>query len=96
MIKRTITLTLLLFTLLSLNAQREETLFGSLDLTGAWYTSTHNFSFYDDDAQYFGGGSVDLEFGKSLFIGWSWHRMRDDERRTHDHPPTDRGCVRRR
>lgn len=64
---------------LSLQAQREETLFGSLDLTGAWYSSTHNLSFFDDDAQYFGGGSVELEFGKSLNIGWAWQRMRDDE-----------------
>ena len=68
------------FLLISMTAkaQYEETLFGSLDLTGMWYTSTQNFSFFEDDAQYFGGGSFDLEFGKSLYIGWSWHRMRDD------------------
>jgi len=78
MLKKITTIALLLFVVLSLKAQREETLFGSLDMTGAWYTSTHNFSFFEDDSQYFGGGSVDLEFGKSLLIGWSWHRMRDD------------------
>lgn len=59
-------------------AQAQETLFGSLDLTGFWYTNSQNFSFYEDDARYFGGGSVDFEFGKSLYIGWSWSRMRDD------------------
>ena len=78
MIKKLFIIQLFVLLYFSANAQREETLFGSLDLTGAWYTSTHNFSFYEDDSQYFGGGSVDFEFGKSFYIGWSWHRMRDD------------------
>ncbi|GAB5553400.1 MAG: hypothetical protein Sapg2KO_29910 [Saprospiraceae bacterium] len=76
--KKVFTIVFFLLVALSINAQREETLFGSLDMTGAWYTSTQNFSFFEDDSQYFGGGSVDLEFGKSLYIGWAWNRMRDD------------------
>ena len=36
------------------------------------------FSFFEDDAHYVRGGSIDLEFGRSIFLGWSWHRMRDD------------------
>lgn len=76
--KKTFTIVFFLLVALSINAQREETLFGSLDMTGAWYTSTQNFSFFEDDSQYFSGGSVDLEFGKSLYIGWAWNRMRDD------------------
>lgn len=59
-------------------AKAQETLFGSLDLTGFWFTTSQNFSLYDEDAQFFSGGSVDFEFGKSLYLGWSWSRMRDD------------------
>ncbi|NRB62584.1 MAG: hypothetical protein HRU40_06070 [Saprospiraceae bacterium] len=79
--KKAITLLLLFFaSLLTVQAQ-EETLFGNntLDLTGFWYNSRHNFSFFEnEDAQYIRGGSVDFEFGRSIFLGWAWHRMRDD------------------
>jgi len=78
--KKGITLLALLFIgLFNVQAQ-EETLFGNnaLDLTGIWYNSRHNFSFFDDDAHYVRGGSIDLEFGRSIFLGWSWHRMKDD------------------
>lgn len=63
----------------SVQAQ-EETLFGNnaLDLTGIWYNNRQNFSFFPDDAHHVRGGSIDLEFGRSIYLGWAWHRMRDD------------------
>ncbi len=72
-------ITLMLAGQVFLSAQRDETLFGNntLDLTGVWYSWTQNFSFFEDDTEYFGGGSIDFEFGKSLTIGWAWQRMKD-------------------
>lgn len=61
----------------SLTAQRDETLFGrnNLDMTGFWYTNTNNFTFYEDDTEYFSGGKVAFEFNKNLFLGWAWQRL---------------------
>lgn len=78
--KQILFVSLLMIIGLSSQAQRDETLFGRLDLTGAWFTSTYNFSFFEEDTEFFSGGSFDLEFGKDLYLGWSWHRMRDDAR----------------
>jgi hypothetical protein len=60
-------------------AQREETLFNQtrLDLTGFWFSDSHNFTFLDNDAEYFSGGNFAFEFGRSLMIGWAWQRMKD-------------------
>lgn len=73
---------LLLFFLQPLIAQREETLFGRnhLDLTGFWYTNTNNFSFFEEDTEYFSGGSVLFEFNKDIFLGWGWQRISGDGR----------------
>jgi hypothetical protein len=77
--KRYITLLSCLCWVVLLQAQREETLFNRtrLDLTGAWYTDSHNFTFLNNDSEYFGGGNVNLEFNRSVIIGWAWQRMRD-------------------
>lgn len=63
-------------------AQREETLFNQtrLDLTGFWFTDSHNFTFLDEDTEYFSGGNFAFEFGRSLMLGWSWQRMKDSYR----------------
>lgn len=80
--KRVMQITLALLMALPLFAQREETLFGRnrLDLTGAWYTNTNNFSLYNNDTEYFSGGSVLFEFNKDIFLGWAWQRMQGDAR----------------
>ncbi len=75
--------TLLLFTgslLLSVTimAQREETLFGSLDLSGAWGAFTYNYSNYEDDWALVRGGYGGLEFSENIFLGYGGWRVRDD------------------
>lgn len=64
----------------ALYAQREETLFNQtrLDLTGFWFSDSHNFTFLEDDTEYFSGGNFAFEFGRSLMVGWAWQRMRDE------------------
>jgi len=67
--------------LLAISAEAQsETIFGNnaLGLSGIWYNNTHNFSFYDEESKYFSGGTIDLEFGNRLLLGWAWQRMRDD------------------
>jgi hypothetical protein len=59
-------------------AQAQETLFSSLDLTGFWYTNSQHFAPFEEDTHYLRGGSIDFEFGNALYLGWSWHRMRND------------------
>lgn len=77
--KRILLFALFMAGLFTVQAQ-EETLFGNnaLDLTGIWYNNRQNFSFFEDDAHHVRGGSIDLEFGRSIYLGWAWHRMRDD------------------
>ena len=44
-------------------AQREETLFNQtrLDLTGFWFSDSHNFTFLEDDTEYFTGGNFAID-----------------------------------
>lgn len=62
------------------SAQQQETLFGrnGLDMSGVWYSNTNNFSLYEDNTEYFSGGSLLFEFNKDFFMGWSWQRMQGD------------------
>ena len=74
------TILLLLFLLLgiqAIQAQKQETLFGNnrLDMTGFWYSNTNNFSFFEEDSEYFSGGNIGFEFNKSLIAGWAWQRL---------------------
>jgi|APCry1669188879_1035177.scaffolds.fasta_scaffold77833_2 hypothetical protein len=62
-----------------LSAQRDETLFNRahMDFSGFWYSRTINFSFLDSDSEYFSGGNIGFEFGKSFVVGWGWQHMKD-------------------
>lgn len=62
-----------------LAAQREETLFNQtgMDFSGFWYSRTVNFSFLENDSEYFSGGNIGFEFGRSFIFGWGWQRMTD-------------------
>jgi hypothetical protein len=77
--KQILILTLALFATGAMYAQREETLFNQtrMDLTGFWFSDSHNFTFLDDDTEYFSGGNFAFEFGRSLMVGWAWQRMKD-------------------
>jgi hypothetical protein len=77
--KKIFTLLICLITLSVAQAQREETLFNRtrLDMTGFWYTDSYNFTFFDEDTEYFSGGNVGFEFNRNFILGWSWQRMRD-------------------
>jgi len=61
----------------ALQAQRQETLFGNnrLESTGFWYSRTNNFSFYEEDSEYFSGWNFGFEFNKSFMVGWAWQRL---------------------
>ncbi len=64
----------------SLVAQREETLFNrsGMRLSGAWGSSTFNFSsFNGDDWTLVRGGYGALEFGKDLLIGWGGYHTEE-------------------
>ncbi|PHI18525.1 hypothetical protein CEQ90_17390 [Lewinellaceae bacterium SD302] len=65
-----------------LSAQRESTLLGDLDLTGAWGGVTYNYSALGDDGAYIRGGYGGLEFGNQIFIGYGGWRIKDDVRLT--------------
>lgn len=64
----------------SIQAQRDETLFGrnGFDLSGAWGSALYNYSFFEEDYVYTRGGSVGLEFGNNYFLGYGWSRFRED------------------
>jgi hypothetical protein len=73
----------LLFSLLALGtatAQREETLIGERGwgFSGIWGGYSHQLTNYDATEGWNRGGFFGFEFGKSLTIGWSNYRLRDD------------------
>lgn len=74
----TLVLLLCVFQLTQLKAQRESTLLGDLDLTGAWGVVTYNYSGLGDDGAYVRGGYGGLEFGNQFFIGYGGWRTKDD------------------
>lgn len=76
--KQLILFSLLVLGITQLSAQREETLFGGLDLTGAWGAFTYNYSNYDDDWALVRGGYGGLEFSRNIFLGYGGWRVRDD------------------
>ena len=65
---------------LSLIAQKEETVFGysGLRLTGIWGGPSSGISHYGESNVYHNGGFVGLEFNNSVFLGWSWYKIRDE------------------
>lgn len=83
---KTLTGTLLLSFLLtfSLQAQREETLLGNLDMSGIWGGITYNYSSYESDWHLVRGGYGGLEFGRNVFLGYGGWNLKENVR-------TDRG-----
>ena len=70
----------LLFSTLSVFAQREETVLGERGwgLSGLWGGYTHAYTSYDNTDGFNRGGFFGFEFGKSLFVGWTQYSLRDD------------------
>ena len=73
-----IVISLFLFT--QLQAQREETLLGDLDLTGVWGGFTYNYSDYGDDWALVRGGFGGIELGNTFFLGYGGWNIKDDVR----------------
>jgi len=78
--KSLLTLFAVVFLMLSLSAQRDETLFGSngLKFTGAWGGFTESINQFDDDYGHVSGAYGLVEFNKSLTIGWGGYRLIDE------------------
>ncbi len=63
----------------SLFAQRQETLFDNdFGLTGFWVSPKYNFSYFDDQTAYVRGTSFGFEFGRTVIIGWSTTKFKDE------------------
>lgn len=62
----------------ALNAQRGETLFDDLDMTGVWFSWDYNFSYFDEDYTYVRGWDFGLEFNEDFTMGWGWYNFRDN------------------
>ncbi len=65
---------------LSLQAQREETLLGDLDMTGLWAGITYNYSDLGADGAYVRGGMGGVELGNKVFLGYGGWRIKDEVR----------------
>ncbi|GLR19166.1 hypothetical protein [Portibacter lacus] len=63
---------------LSINAQKDETIFGQsgIRFTGIWGGSTTSINGFQDDFDFIGGGFFAFEFNKSLLLGWDNYEMR--------------------
>jgi len=70
----------LIFSVLTLQAQREETVLGSRNLgfSGIWGGSKHQISRFGNDNQYVHGWHFGFEFGKALTIGFGGYNLHDD------------------
>lgn len=73
-------LLLLIPALTTLSAQKEETILGERGwgLSGLWGGYAHQLTQYDDQEAFNSGGFFGFEFGKSLTLGWSHTRLRDE------------------
>ena len=81
--KRILFTTLCVFLLaLSLNAQKEQTVFGQggLRLTGTWGGFAIGNSFYGESYSFQRGGFFGFEFNNLIFLGWGWYRVEDSVR----------------
>jgi hypothetical protein len=58
-------------------AQREETVFRHLRLSGVWGAYNFNMSFYDNEVPNIQGGYGGFEFNRLIFMGWGGYRQRD-------------------
>ena len=73
---------LLLGSVLTLHAQREETVLGERGwgFSGIWGGYGHQYAKFGDDYAYTRGGFFTFEFGKALTVGWSNYRVDDNLR----------------
>lgn len=62
----------------SLLAQRDETIFNRLDLTGAWGGAIASTNKFEDNFTLIRGGFGGLEFNKTFFIGWGGASAREN------------------
>ena len=72
--KNLITLLLLFMSIMSLNAQHEETLFnrsGGIHLTGLWGGSTNMIADFKEDFNLTNGGFFAFEINENFLIGWA-------------------------
>lgn len=78
--KRTLSvIALLFFGLTAMQAQRQETLFGEsgFHFSGIWGSFTNNYTFFENDQAYQPGGTIGLEFGRAVFLGYAWSKQTD-------------------
>jgi hypothetical protein len=70
------TTTLAIFCLLTTlaSAQREETLLSNMHFSGIWASWNSMMGSVKNENVYFRGGSLGLEFGKDLFLGWGGYK----------------------
>jgi len=59
------------------DAQREQTVFRDLRLSGVWGAYNFNMSFYGNEVPNIQGGYGGLEFNRLLYMGWGGYRQRD-------------------
>jgi len=65
----------------TLHAQGQETIFGSRGFSGIWGSFTNNYSFFGSDEKgHFDGGNIGMEFGRTVFLGWGWSKLKDNVR----------------
>ena len=62
-----------------LAAQRPETVFGNgLGMSGIWGAATHQYVFFEGFQGYQRGGNIGVEFGRTIFIGYAWSKLKED------------------
>ena len=77
--KSIITMLVMLVTgTVSVQAQREHTLFRHYHLSGIWGGSKHQMAQFGDTRSYMRGSHLGLEFGKRLFVGYSDMYLKSD------------------
>ena len=61
-------------------SQREETVLSSRNwgLSGIWGGYNHQLTQFGNTNSYVRGGNIGLEFGKTLFVGYSRYELTDD------------------
>lgn len=76
-------LSLLIFALFTFSAplfaQQQETIFGrhGFHFSGIWGAFTNHYSFFEDARGYHTGGNIGLEFGRTVFLGYAWSKLKD-------------------
>lgn len=68
------------FAATAISAQREQTIAGGrgFGLSGIWGGSNFQMANFNNTRSYVKGGFIGLEFGKSLFVGYSHFKLQDE------------------